>query len=191
MNERPKSSIPAPLRAVAAALLALLVLVGTFGAPTSVQAQEPQPAPTEEPAPPPTSGEDSSAVDEDAVKAENRRLVAIVGGLIAVAVALLLMTIRYWQVTRPGPADPTEEDAYEDEPAGDEEMDTSPVPVKRLHGRRSRRAVAGADHAAADDDWEPRATGEHPAIDPGDSDPDAVTRVRPSGAARRRILAGD
>lgn len=28
-------------------------------------------------------------------------------------------------------------------------------------GRHSRRAVAGADHATADDEWEPRGTGEH------------------------------
>ncbi|MCB0971921.1 MAG: hypothetical protein KDA97_10485 [Acidimicrobiales bacterium] len=96
---------------------------------------------------------------------ENRRVLAVIGGLVVVAIALTLLTIRYARATRPvagGEAPPSE-------------------PRRR---RRSRKAVAGADHASADDDWQPRATGEHTAVAPKPATPFA----RPGAAARRRAL---
>lgn len=122
----------------------------------------------------PTTSGRSSEID-----AENRRIALIVGGLVAVALALVLLTIRYWRTTRPVPLSDTVADA-------------EPVAVPRSRaadrpGRRSRRAVAGADHAAADDTWEPRATGEQPRIDP----PDTGRTVRPSRQQRAEALSRD
>jgi hypothetical protein len=51
-------------------------------------------------------------------------------------------------------------------------------------GRRSRRAVAGADHAAVGESWEPLATGEHAVIDLPKQSP----RPRPSVEVRRKVL---
>lgn len=96
---------------------------------------------------------------------ENRRMLAIIGALIAVALGLTLLTVRYVRATRPVADDGT----------------AAPAPRRR---RKARGAVAGADHAAADDDWEPRATGEHTAIAPRPATP----FVRPGTDARRRAL---
>lgn len=116
--------------------------------------------------------EDDTAVDQDAVDAENRRMTIIVGGLVFVAFAILLLTIRYWIVTRP---------RAESNDAGRSRSE------RRRTGRRSRRAIAGADHAGADDDWEPRTTGETWIV-PG---PDDLERERPSRASRSQLFTRD
>lgn len=207
---------------------------------------------------PPQSGVDSAAVD-----AENRRLVAIVAGLVAVAIALFLLTIRYWRVTKPVPPelasgprpaqrpnqpvrpatvaprqdsappvleedqhdhlddqyedfdDQYEEDFDDQYEDGDFEEYEEDQDLQDHHesgvidddleatttvaaqddrvlrprtpprpGRRSRRAVAGADHAGADQDWEPRSTGEQAAVEP----PPTLTAARPSRSLRSRML---
>lgn len=114
---------------------------------------------------------------------ENRRIALIVGGLIVVAVALLLLTIRYWRATRPVLAVADDVDGAE-RSQDDLAVDFDARSDDR-RGRRSRRAVAGADHAGADEAWEPRATGEQPRIDL----PSAVRTVRPSKQQRASALS--
>lgn len=117
---------------------------------------------------------------------ENRRIRAIIGALVVVAVALLLLTVRYIRVTKPVPptaaVDPVAP-AVVAAGAGAGGPVDEPAPTTR-RGRRSRRAVAGADHAAADADWEPRGTGEHEVVEV----PAAAGAVRPGVDARRRAL---
>lgn len=170
------------VRSLLAPVLAVLVTVvvvvaGTHGA-AALPAQDP--APTEEPAVPgvddptvtnddETTGDDEADAgdagdgldpgavtavepvadgsDRSAVDAENRRIWLVVGGLVAVALALAALTIRYWFHTRP---------VLVAEPLAN----ASSGGRRERGGRRSRRAVAGADHAAADESWEPRGTGE-------------------------------
>lgn len=177
----------------AAAVLALLVAVTLVGAlaveGSAAPAQDPGPAEEPEPFEEPEStdvpavaeepapaddGPESGGVtagepgpdggDRSAVDAENRRIWLVVGGLLAVAVALTLLTVRYWSQTRP---------VAVTEPVADTEADGR----RERRGRRSRRAVAGADHAAADESWEPRGTGEFDRV--------VVTPV----AARARLSA--
>lgn len=148
--------------AVVVVALALSVCVAAVGAapaqdpaPTETPAIIEDPVPAEDSVPgtgdsrdpvattavePAADGSDRSAVD-----AENRRIWLVVGGLVAVAVALALLTVRYWSQTRPVPVTAPRPD---------------PVGRRERSGRRSRRAVAGADHATADESWEPRGTGE-------------------------------
>lgn len=109
---------------------------------------------------------------------ENRKIWVVVAGLIAVAVCLTLLTIRYWHQTRPSrlvvaAAPPTVGRRARKEPP-------EPGP-----GRRSRRAVAGADHAGADETWEPRGTGEHDRV----VVPTAERRPRPDRAQRAAAYA--
>ncbi len=119
--------------------------------------------------------EPESGVGSRRVADENRKIWFVVAALIAVAVALSLLTLRYWHQTRPeaasAPAD-LDDDlvvATEAPPRG------SDAP-----GRRSRRAVAGADHAEADEAWEPRGTGEHDRVEV----PAATRSPRPSREQR-------
>ena len=132
-----------------------------------------------------TTGRSDSAVDRDAVDAENRRLVLIVGGLGAVALALLVLTVRYWRVTRPGP--PTDALDRLDDLDGRDDRYGRPIraPEASPRGGRSRQAIAGADHAAADSSWAPRATGEVEAV----GFPDELSKQRPSRSARARLLS--
>lgn len=96
----------------------------------------------------------------DEVAEENRRIWLVVGGLVIVAIGLLLVTIRYWRQTKPVAAQ------VEPEPPA-EMIDDDPTSERdRTPGRRSRRSVAGADHATADSGWKPRGTGEHERIEP-------------------------
>lgn len=107
------------------------------------------------------------------VAAENRRIWLVVGGLVLVAIALMLVTIRYWRQTRPVAVTAD----LEDHPVeAEDESDRG-----RREGRRSRRSVAGADHATADSTWEPRGTGEHDRIDPAP----AIHRARITADQRR------
>ncbi|MEZ5178960.1 MAG: hypothetical protein R2746_12010 [Acidimicrobiales bacterium] len=189
-------------------------------------------------------GRGTTGAGSKRVADENRKIWAVVGGLVFVALALTLLTIRYWRKTRPVPVDvpamvpadaataaaltATPEPATAEggpatepvpavpavavepttSPAGDAATDAAvpevdePAPAAALEGPASpwapaagagaaasaidpieetgdetapvpvvdapavepaaaRRAVAGADHAAADEAWEPRGTGEH------------------------------
>lgn len=119
---------------------------------------------------------------------ENRRIAMIVGALVAVAIALVLLTIRYWRATRPSAAASSEADVDVDVDADeDPTVSDGGTPPEDRRGRRSRRAVAGADHAGADDAWEPKATGEQPRIDP----PSSARTSRPSKQQRASALFGD
>lgn len=200
----------------------------------------------------------TSSPSRTRVADENRKIWLVVAGLVAVAIALTLLTIRYWRHTRPVPQaigapalgdvppapalfggrtgeSTASPDAVEDpEPASDagtptavtaaatltgaaaavdrsdagDDADLDPGPATEAipvvvigdvtaapvaasitddpldaevgEGRTSRRAVAGADHAGADDTWEPRGTGEHERV----VIPAAVRRARPTPAQR-------
>ena len=165
---------------------AITTTSGTFGTQPAGASDVPiTAAPDAETSSPTTSGR-SAEID-----AENRRILLIVGALVAVALALLLLTIRYWRATRPVVADtsvPDEDMEGEDEDVVIAQKALLEVPptVGRT-GRRSRRAVAGADHASVDDEWEPRATGEQPRIDP----PTTGRTVRPSSQQRAEALSGN
>ena len=84
-----------------------------------------------------------SASDTKRVADENRKIWLVVGGLVLVALGITLLTVRYWRYTRPVP----------------------PSTTPAEPGRHSRRSVAGADHAAADEQCEPRGTGEHDRVE--------------------------
>jgi hypothetical protein len=139
-----------------------------------------------EPATEPTEPAEVAATGSNRVADENRKIWAVVAALVLVAIALSLLTIRYWRKTRPvSPDADADADADADEPVAevDEVMsgtdsagelpddavndaanDTAPVPVVDAPlavPASPRRAVAGADHASADEAWEPRGTGEH------------------------------
>lgn len=105
------------------------------------------------------------------VATESRRVMAVIAGLVFVALALALLTARYVRITKPS--------ALVASGAAEE----SAGATSRRESRRSRRSVAGADHAAADDDWEIHATGEHAQVDLK-----VVGASRPDRAARRRAL---
>lgn len=121
----------------------------------------------------PATGNDAKSVAE-----ENRRIWLVVAGLVAVAIALSLITIRYWRQTKPfAPGTVREEPA----PTVAPPMTTQPAAEVKSPGRRSRRAVAGADHASADEEWEPRGTSEHHRVEVAA----AGGRVRPSPEQRR------
>ncbi|CAN5576145.1 hypothetical protein BH10ACT1_BH10ACT1_37500 [soil metagenome] len=117
--------------------------------------------------------------DTDKVAEEDRKIWLVVGGLVAVAIALLLLTIRYWRHTKPVPLD-----------AAPVAADDAAAPSGRRgrrgeRGRHSRRAVAGADHATADEGWEPRGTGEHQRTEA----PSAATSSRPTAEQRAAAYA--
>lgn len=106
---------------------------------------------------------------------ENRKVLAVVLGLVAVAVALSVLTFAYWRRTRP---------VRSSEPGP---ARARPDSTARTADRMSRQAVAGADHHGADGDWQSHATGEHKRIEP---------TARPAGSrpprpARRVALERD
>lgn len=149
---------------------ALAVVVPGVGSPAAALGrQAPEPAEVTEPGADVTVGADEPDVDRGEAAepesrplfTESRRIVAIIGGLVLVALALLLLTIRYWRVTKPIPAaavpERSEATAVPARGAVPEEFVVAPitseVPV----------SVAAADHRP-DDTWEPRGTGEHAAV---------------------------
>lgn len=142
---------------------------------------------------------------EKRLATESRRVMAIIGALIFVALALTVLTIRYVRVTKPVRVDAADAGAADtagipapatapvtDAPAavastvpdGD---DSDAAPTRRST-RRSRRSVAGADHAAADADWEPRGTGEHAVVEPASAGAAAAGTARPGRKARKLAL---
>lgn len=139
-----------------------------------------------------------TAPDTKEIDDENRKFAIIVAGLVAVAVALSLLTAYYWRVTKPGAYDEfddvdDEDDEYgfddEDDdrgPSGDvDELDDDELFVSS--GPRSRQAIAGADHADVDAGWEPLATGEQERVSGqvrrATSRPSPRDRARAFGAA--------
>jgi hypothetical protein len=133
-----------------------------------------------EPATEPTEPAEVAATGSNRVADENRKIWAVVAALVLVAIALSLLTIRYWRKTRPvSPGADADEPVAEvdevasgtdsaselpDDAVNDAANDTAPVPVVDAPlavPASPRRAVAGADHASADEAWEPRGTGEH------------------------------
>ena len=171
---------------------------------------------------------------------EDRKILGVVGGLVVVALALTLLTIRYWRQTKPvrPPVEPPSPARHLVGGAGVSSIavpattDAEPVLVvgaseaTAVHDlspevelptpsrppatpaaapaataasarasrpatappesldRRSRRAVAGADHRSADDDWNPRGTGENERVEVTT----APRGSRPGRAAREAAL---
>lgn len=191
MTVRPPVPSSAPTRRLRLAMLLMVLLTLGAGevastsipaaAETAHLAQDPEvtvPSTTEAGATAGTSAEPEIPLNNaEEVAAENRRIWLVVGGLVVVAIALMLVTIRYWRQTRPVAVTAEPEDRpVEAEAEVEAESDRG-----RREGRRSRRSVAGADHATADSAWEPRGTGEHDRIDPAP----AVRRARISSEQRR------
>lgn len=140
---------------------------------------------------------------------ENRKVAAVIGGLVLVALALLLLTVRYVRVTKPVAraaeeglpmlpptlelndesvfvvADPEAAKPSEEVVANDAPV-WSPPPAPAAPAVSALAAASGADHDAADDDWEPR-TGEHERVEI----PSGATMARPGVAARRKALGVD
>lgn len=155
---------------------------------------------------------ESEEAPDQPVFTENRKVAAVIGGLVLVALALLLLTVRYIRVTKPSSADvepdfpmlPPDLDLHDDsifvdepdapstaapapEPSTDPSEPGASEPATALAG--ATLAVEGAratDHDAADEDWEPR-TGEHERVEI----PRGTTLVRPGLAARRKALGVD
>lgn len=140
---------------------------------------------------------------------ENRKVAAVIGGLVLVALALLLLTVRYVRVTKPVTAAPEEglpmlpptlelndESVFvvantdvtqpsEEVVANDAPLWTPP-PAPAEPAVSPLAAASGTDHDAADDDWQPR-TGEHQRVDIATGPP----LTRPGLAARRKTLGVD
>lgn len=146
---------------------------------------------------------ESEEAPDQPVFTENRKVAAVIGGLVLVALALLLLTVRYIRVTKPSSADvepdfpmlPPDLDLHDDSifvdepdaPSTDPSEPGASEPATALAG--ATLAVEGAratDHDAADEDWEPR-TGEHERVEI----PRGTTLVRPGLAARRKALGVD
>lgn len=156
---------------------------------------------------------ESEEAPDQPVFTENRKVAAVIGGLVLVALALLLLTVRYIRVTKPSSSDdvdpgiptlPIDIDIHDDsvfvddlgEPAAARTATTSAVPasgaapsddeIAAAPATLSVDAPTAADHDAADEDWEPR-TGEHERVEI----PSGATLARPGVAARRKALGVD
>lgn len=158
---------------------------------------------------------ESEEAPDQPVFTENRKVAAVIGGLVLVALALLLLTVRYIRVTKPSSSDDVEpgipmlppdldlndDSVFVDEPDGwaavapatpatpvaaEEPSVTEPADVDPAAATLAAEAPTAADHDAADDDWEPR-TGEHERVEI----PRGTTLVRPGLAARRKALGVD
>ncbi len=142
---------------------------------------------------------------------ENRKVAAVIAGLVIVALALLLLTIRYLRITKPSSADAVDQSipmlpmdldldfnddsVFIEEPIGlFKPVEWGPTsadpidvePAERATVAASGSAAAGADHEAADDDWQPR-TGELERVEI----PGGTSLARPGIAARRKALGVD
>ncbi|MGN6693927.1 MAG: hypothetical protein ACTHN0_07090 [Aquihabitans sp.] len=149
---------------------------------------------------------ESADQPEKAIFTESRKVAAIIGGLIFVALAILLLTIRYIRVTKPVPqgdisdlpflADDVDVDVDGDDgfvPQLAPKAEPTPVipdavPEVAMAGTAAAATPAPAtppatDHEGADDDWEPR-TDEHQRVEI----PSGTSLARPGVAARRKAL---
>ena len=159
---------------------------------------------------------ESEEAPDQPVFTENRKVAAVIGGLVLLALALLLLTVRYIRVTKPSssadvepdlPMLPPDLDLNDDSifvddpdvaspaapaaepsphPVADEGTGSEPAAVAAATATLAADAPPAADHDAADEDWEPR-TGEHERVEI----PRGTTLVRPSVAARRKALGVD
>ncbi|WP_421119426.1 hypothetical protein ACE2AJ_19015 [Aquihabitans daechungensis] len=138
---------------------------------------------------------ESEDTPDEPIFTENRKVAAIIGALVVVAIALLLLTIRYVRVTKPSaaasvdpaiPMLPIDLDLNDDSVFVDEPIEpASPAPAVAA-AVVTEPVAPGTDHDAADDDWEPR-TDEHQRVEI----PTGTTLARPSRAARRKALGVD
>ncbi len=116
---------------------------------------------------------EAPAPTETALFTESRKIMAIIGALVFVALLLALLTARYVRKTKPRPI--AESTSTSDELEGVDPVPSIEVPIAE---------PPSADHHAADHDWEPR-TGEHQRIEAPIA---GVTR--PGVEARRAALGG-
>jgi hypothetical protein len=151
---------------------------------------------------------ESADQPEKPIFTESRKVAATIGGLVFVALAILLLTVRYIRMTKPVPqgdisdlpflADDVEVedgDVFVSELAP--KAEPAPVipdaaPAVAMSGTATATAPApvpapapapATDHAGADDDWEPR-TDEHQRVEI----PSGTSLARPGIAARRKAL---
>lgn len=154
---------------------------------------------------------ESEDTPDKPVFTENRKVAAIIGGLVLVALALLLLTVRYIRVTKPRSSDDVDpaipmlppdlelddDSIFVDEPASPAPVPSATAPAATVAAATASVAVGpvtpgaataapGTDHDAADDDWQPR-TGEHERVEI----PTGTALARPGLAARRRALGVD
>ncbi|MCU1372606.1 MAG: hypothetical protein JWO77_3800 [Ilumatobacteraceae bacterium] len=153
---------------------------------------------------------ESGETPDQPLWSENRKVAAIIGGLVFVALALLLLTIRYVRVTKPVPASAEEglpmlpptlelndesvfvvastDNSQPSQPvvATVPEVSVEPAIEPTTAEVTVIAAAAGTDPASPDDDYEPR-TGEHERVEIATG----ATLVRPGPAARRKALGVD
>jgi hypothetical protein len=135
---------------------------------------------------------DNQPIEGKPLWSESRKVAAIIGALVFVAFALTLLTIRYIRMTKPIPLAPAAPDAAVPAPEPAPEVAPEPAPVARdpdpvAPATEPVQTVAPtpasddpvADHVEADAAWEPRGTGEHPAV---------AAVARPNAGARRAAL---
>lgn len=136
---------------------------------------------------------ESEELPEKAIFTESRKVAAVIGGLVLVALAILLLTIRYIRVTKPV-ARPATTEAPEATSttttkaattSAIDDLDDDSLFVDEPSGATAAvlASLPGTDHASADADWEPR-TDEHQRVEI----PGGTPLARPSAAARRKAL---
>jgi hypothetical protein len=157
----------APRRPILLAAAALLVVLGAGLSLVPVSAGA-QTAPTTSSA----RRVPGSGAKEERLASENRRMIAVIGGLIVVALALTVLTIRYIRVTKPEARAPapigrhgrTVTPAPDQAPPADPTVPPSAAPAVPPSAVTE---ASPADHGGADVDWEPRGTGEHDRVEVG------------------------
>lgn len=168
---------------------------GTGDASTTVA--PPTTAPTASTTDPETADQtlvESADQPDKPIFTESRKVAAVIAGLVFVALAILLLTVRYIRVTKPVPAGDIADLPFladdvdvDDDDVFVAELSPKDVPVKPVVSDRvpavAMAGTPGTDHAGADSDWEPR-TDEHQRVEI----PSGTTLARPGVAARRKAL---
>lgn len=123
---------------------------------------------------------------ESSLFTESRKVLATIAGLVISALALTLLTIRYWRATRPVPV--AVEGAGRPLAPGGAVTGTAAALARaelpQAEPATAAAPVASADHPRADADYEPQGTGEHARVE---LPPPAVGN-RPGRDARRAAL---
>jgi hypothetical protein len=199
--------VATPRRTLLAGLAVLLVVGASLLGATAAQAQTSPTTPT-------TASQKVSegSTREERLAGENRRMVAVIGGLVVVAIALTLLTIRYVRATKPQPRAPAPVGRHvrtpAAAPAGPAASAAAADPVPPAASAPSVDPVAPAapadpvgsapsgpptgevreaspaDHGAADADYEPQGTGEHDRVEV----PATAALPRPRRADRAAAL---
>jgi hypothetical protein len=115
---------------------------------------------------------------ETALFTESRKIMAIIAGLVCVALGLAWLTYRFWRNTKPSLDDPSP-----DQPSAEPPLDEPQVAMAT--GEVAIAEPPLADHHGVDSDWQPR-TGELPRVETP-----TVGAVRPTDAVRRAALGVD